>query len=60
MSTDAETEVDTNLGSSIKGGCLDGLTKEMLQDAVHIWTKRAIVPISEGTKSFPEEPDGDL
>jgi hypothetical protein len=31
-----------------------------MQDAVHIWTKRAIVPISEGTKSFPEEPDEDL
>jgi hypothetical protein len=57
MSTDAETEIHINLGSSIKGGCLDGFSKEMLQDAVHIWTKRAIVPIPEGKKSFPEEPD---
>jgi hypothetical protein len=31
-----------------------------LQDAVHIWTKRAIVPIPEGTKSFPEEPNEDV
>ena len=60
MSTVAEIGIDTNLGSSIKGGCLDGFTKEMMQDAVHIWTKRAIVPISEGTKSFPEEPDEDV
>jgi hypothetical protein len=60
MSTDAETEFDTNLGSSVKGGCLDGLTKEMVQDAVHIWTKRAIVPIPEGKKSFAEEPDEDV
>jgi hypothetical protein len=57
MSRVAEKEIHINLGSSIKGGCLDGFSKEMMQDAVHIWTKRAIVPIPKGRKSFPKEPD---
>jgi hypothetical protein len=41
---------------SVKGGCLEGLTKEMLARATHIWTKRAIVAIPEGVKSYEEEP----
>jgi len=41
---------------SVKGGCLDGLTKEMFEGATHIWTKRAIVSIPEGVETFEEEP----
>lgn len=38
---------------SVKGGLVKGLdwTK-----AVHIWTKRAVVPIPEGAKQFEGEP----
>jgi len=42
---------------SVKGGCLVGLTKEMLEGATHIWTKEAVVPIPEGAKSCEGEPD---
>ncbi|KAJ9656153.1 hypothetical protein H2198_005115 [Neophaeococcomyces mojaviensis] len=38
-------------------GCVDGLTKEMLDAAVHIWTKRAITPIPPGAEQWKEEPD---
>ena len=40
---------------SIKGGCLDGLTQEMVQNAVHIFTKRAIIEIPPGVKHFEGE-----
>lgn len=48
---------------SVKGGCLKGLTREMMRDAVHIWTKRALVPIPNDAQQFEEEPPeepGDL
>ena len=49
---------DRGTGSmSVKAGCLVGLTREMYDDATHIWTKRAIVPIPVGRKSYEEEPD---
>ena len=38
-------------------GCFNGLTKEMMDGAVHIWAKRAIVPIPEGAEVWQEEPD---
>ena len=42
---------------TVKAGCLSGLTREMVDGATHIWTKRAVVPIPEGNESFEEEPD---
>ena len=41
---------------SVKGGCLKGLTKEMMDDAVHIWTKRALMTIPSDAQQFEEEP----
>lgn len=38
----------------VKGGCLEGLSKEMLEGAAHIWTKRAVVDIPEGVESHEE------
>ena len=38
--------------------CVEGLTREMMDKAVHIWTKRAIVPIPEGSEQHEEEPVG--
>jgi len=38
--------------------CVEGLTKEMMDKAVHIWVKRAIVPVPEGAETWEEEPDG--
>ena len=43
-------------GFAIKGGCLDGLTKEMMRNAKHIWTKEAIVEIPEGAEAYEGEP----
>ena len=42
--------------TNVKGGCLMGLTKEMMKDAVHIWTQHAIVDIPEGAVSYEREP----
>ncbi|KIX07705.1 uncharacterized protein Z518_02359 [Rhinocladiella mackenziei CBS 650.93] len=41
---------------SVKSGCLDGVTKEMLRGAVHIWTKSAVVDVPEGAEQYEEEP----
>jgi hypothetical protein len=41
---------------SVKGGCLKGLTKELMKDAVHIWTKRAVVEVPEAAVQYEEEP----
>ncbi len=41
---------------SVKGGCLEGLTKEMVGKGVHIWVKEAVVEIPEGVEWFEEEP----
>ena len=43
---------------SIKSGCLDGVRKEMIKSAVHIWTKSAIVDIPEGAEAYEGEPPG--
>jgi hypothetical protein len=36
----------------VRGGCLDGLTKEMIGKAVLIWTMRAVVDISERVERY--------
>jgi hypothetical protein len=41
---------------SIRGGSLQGLTKEMVAGAVHIWTKEAVVEIPEGVEQLEGEP----
>ncbi|KAL2405664.1 hypothetical protein ABEF95_010386 [Exophiala dermatitidis] len=41
---------------AVKGGCLEALSRDMLDSAMHIWTKRAVVPIPEGVLAFPEDP----
>ena len=47
---------------SVKGGCLVGLTKEMVMGegvpggVSHIWCKRALVDIPEGVERWEEEP----
>jgi len=43
---------------SVKSGCLDGMTKEMMRKAVHIWTRSAVVDIPEGVEAYEEEPPG--
>lgn len=44
---------------SVRGGSLDGLTKEMLAGAVHIWTKEAVVEIPAGAERLEGEPSDD-
>nr|KMM67219.1 hypothetical protein CPAG_03554 [Coccidioides posadasii RMSCC 3488] len=43
---------------SVKAGCLIGLSKELMKDAVHIWCKEAVTEIPDGVERFEEEPDG--
>ncbi|OQV06084.1 hypothetical protein CLAIMM_10715 [Cladophialophora immunda] len=43
---------------SVKAGCLDGLSKEMMRGAVHIWTRSAVVEVPEGAVQYEEEPPG--
>lgn len=43
---------------SVKAGCLDGLSKEMLRSGIHIWTKSAVINIPEGAEQYEEEPPG--
>jgi len=38
--------------------CVEGLTREMMDGAVHIWTKRAVVPVPDGAEVWEEEPAG--
>ncbi|MCJ1291002.1 hypothetical protein MMC34_002544 [Xylographa carneopallida] len=38
---------------SVKGGCIEGLD---LSGAVHIWCKRAVVPVPEGVVRWEGEP----
>lgn len=49
---------------SVKGGCLEGLSLEMLQGAVHIWTKSAVTATPPGVTQYledpPEEPGQEL
>jgi len=43
---------------AVKGGCLDGIDQTWWKSAntMHIWTKRAIVPVPEGVEKFDEDP----
>jgi hypothetical protein len=41
----------------VKGGCLEGLGKEELRGAIHIWCKRAVVDIPVGVRRYDEEPE---
>jgi hypothetical protein len=43
---------------SVKSGCLDGITKEMMRSAVHIWTRSAIVDIPDDAEAYENEPPG--
>ncbi|AEO53289.1 hypothetical protein MYCTH_2294408 [Thermothelomyces thermophilus ATCC 42464] len=36
---------------SVKGGCIEGLD---WKSAIHIWTKSAMVPIPEGSETYPD------
>ncbi|KAJ5887774.1 hypothetical protein N7495_007815 [Penicillium taxi] len=40
--------------TNVKGGCLEGLDKDMMKSAIHIWTKHAIVDIPEGAEKWSE------
>lgn len=40
---------------SVKGGCLKGITKDMMRDAIHLWTTCAIVEIPEGAQQFEDD-----
>lgn len=43
----------------VKGGCMDGLTKEMLGKAAHIWTRSAIVDVPVDAEQYEQGyPDG--
>ena len=48
--------VNGNAHLTVKAGCFDGLTREMLNDAVHIWTKHAVVDIPTLAVQFVEGP----
>ncbi|GAB1310201.1 Glutathione-dependent formaldehyde-activating enzyme [Madurella fahalii] len=37
---------------SVKGGCIAGLN---WKEAIHIWTKSAMVPIPEGSETYSED-----
>lgn len=43
---------------SVKAGCLDGMTREMMRSAVHIWTKSAVMDIPPEAEQYEEEPPG--
>jgi hypothetical protein len=43
---------------SVKAGCLVGLTKDMMRDAIHIWTRSAVVDVPEGVEQYEQEPPG--
>ena len=42
--------------TNVKGGCLEGLDREMMKDIVHIWTRCAITDIPEGVERWDEAP----
>ncbi|KAJ5455319.1 Glutathione-dependent formaldehyde-activating enzyme/centromere protein V [Penicillium sp. IBT 31633x] len=42
--------------TSVKGGCLEDMSKEMLQNAVHIWCEEAIIDIPEGVEKWDQGP----
>jgi hypothetical protein len=44
---------------SVRGGSLSGLTKEMIEGAVHIWTKDAVIEIPAGVQRLDGEPSAD-
>lgn len=44
---------------SVKGGCLRGLSREMVAGAVHIWVAEAVVEIPDGVERFDGEPPDD-
>ena len=44
---------------SVKGGCLEGLTREMLEGATHIWVSEAVMEVPAGVKRFEGEPMDD-
>jgi hypothetical protein len=41
---------------NVKGGCLVNLSKDMVFNASHIWTKEAVMDIPAGAKQWEEEP----
>lgn len=41
---------------NVKGGCLEGLDREMMKTAVHIWTRHAVVDIPEGVEAWEGAP----
>ncbi|KAK3726037.1 hypothetical protein LTR37_000185 [Vermiconidia calcicola] len=43
---------------SVKSGCLEGISKEMMRSAVHIWTRSAIIDIPDEAEAYEEEPPG--
>jgi hypothetical protein len=45
---------------TVKAGCLEDLSKEMMDKAVHIWAKRAITPIPDRAEQYNEEPPDDM
>jgi hypothetical protein len=42
---------------SVKGGCLEGLSRQMMAKAVHIWCKEAVMEIPAGVERWEEEPE---
>ena len=43
---------------SVKAGCLEGLDKETMRKAIHIWTRSAVIDVPEGVEQYDEEPPG--
>ena len=42
--------------AAVKGGCLEGINKDILSGATHIWTSRALMPVPEGAEQYERDP----
>jgi len=50
---------DGKMEAFVKGGCIEGLTKDMLKKVTHIWTRSAIVDVPREAEQYEEDyPDG--
>lgn len=56
VSEDGTEKVEKML--SVKAGCLERLSKEMMRKAKHIWTSSAVIDVPQDAEQYEEEPPG--